>query len=65
MPLVDSRILSKFHSNNSIQFVYLLFINNNNSIMYYLYAESTAPRPITDTAQHKYNNTNNTIIQFV
>jgi hypothetical protein len=25
--------------------------NNNNSILYYLCAESTATRPITDTAQ--------------
>jgi hypothetical protein len=28
--------------------------NNNNSILYYLYAESTAKRPITDTAQFRY-----------
>jgi hypothetical protein len=28
--------------------------NNNNSIIYYLYAESTATRPITDIAQCKY-----------
>jgi hypothetical protein len=27
---------------------------NNNLILYYLYAESTATRPITDTAQCKY-----------
>jgi hypothetical protein len=37
--------------------------NNNNSILYYLCAESTATRPITDTAQHKYNN--NTIIIII
>jgi hypothetical protein len=29
------------------------------SILYYLCAESKATRPITDTAQRKYNNTNN------
>jgi hypothetical protein len=34
-----------FHSDNSIQF---------NSILYYLCAESTAVRPITDTAQCTY-----------
>jgi hypothetical protein len=28
--------------------------NNNNSILYYLCAESTAVRPITDTAQCTY-----------
>jgi hypothetical protein len=28
--------------------------NNNNAIIYYLYAESTATRPITDTAQCRY-----------
>jgi hypothetical protein len=28
--------------------------NNNNSIFYYLCAESTATRPITDTAQYRY-----------
>jgi hypothetical protein len=41
----------------------------NNSILYYLCAESTARRPITDTVQRRYNknnnnnNNNNTIIQ--
>jgi hypothetical protein len=30
-----------------------------NSILYYLCAESTATRPITDTAQRRYNNNNN------
>jgi hypothetical protein len=35
------------NNNNSIQF---------NSILYYLCAESTATRPITDTAQCRYNN---------
>jgi hypothetical protein len=34
-----------FEPNNSIQF---------NSILYYLCAESTATRPITDTAQYRY-----------
>jgi hypothetical protein len=29
-------------------------LNNNNSILYYLCAESTATRPITDTAQCNY-----------
>jgi hypothetical protein len=29
-----------------------------NSILYYLCAESTATRPITDTAQRRYNNNN-------
>jgi hypothetical protein len=42
-------IENKYHystdSNNSIQF---------NSILYYLCAESTATRPITDTAQYRY-----------
>jgi hypothetical protein len=34
-----------------------------NSILYYLSAESTATRPITDTAQRRYkNNNSNTII---
>jgi hypothetical protein len=33
------------NTNNSIQF---------NSILYYLCAESTATRPITDTAQYKH-----------
>jgi hypothetical protein len=28
--------------------------DDNNSILYYLYAESTATRPITDTAQCRY-----------
>jgi hypothetical protein len=28
--------------------------NNNNSILYYLCAESTATRPITDPAQCRY-----------
>jgi hypothetical protein len=28
--------------------------NNNNSILYHLSAESTATRPITDTAQCRY-----------
>jgi hypothetical protein len=31
--------------------------NNNNSIFYYLYVESTATRPITDTAQCRKTNT--------
>jgi hypothetical protein len=30
-----------------------------NSILYYLCAESTVTRPITDTAQRRYNNNNN------
>jgi hypothetical protein len=30
-----------------------------NSILYYLCAESTATRPITDTAQRKYSSNNN------
>jgi phosphopantothenoylcysteine synthetase/decarboxylase len=37
------------YNNNSILF---------NSIICYLCAESTATRPITDTAQRKYNNNN-------
>jgi hypothetical protein len=28
--------------------------NNNNSILYYLCAESTAKRPVTETAQFRY-----------
>jgi hypothetical protein len=39
---VDKIII--IHNNNN---------NNNNSILYYLCAESTATRPITDTAQCK------------
>jgi hypothetical protein len=35
------------------------FIIQFNSIIYYLCAESTATRPITDTAQRRYNNNNN------
>jgi hypothetical protein len=31
-----------------------IFNNNNNSIHYYLCAESTATTPITDTAQCRY-----------
>jgi hypothetical protein len=36
-------------------------------ILYYPFAESTATRPITDTAQHRYNNnnSNNTIIIII
>jgi hypothetical protein len=33
-----------------------------NSIIYYLCAEPTATRPITDTAQRRYNNNNNNAI---
>jgi hypothetical protein len=38
-----------------------------NSILYYLCAESTATRPITDTAQRKYsnNNSNNSTIIII
>jgi hypothetical protein len=36
-----------------------------NSILYYLCAESTATRPITDTAQRKYNNNNNNNIIII
>jgi hypothetical protein len=35
----------------------------NNSIQ--LCAESTATRPIPDTAQRRYNNNNNAIIQII
>jgi hypothetical protein len=41
-------------NNNSIKFF--------NSILYYLCAESTATRPITDTAQRRYNNNNSQTI---
>jgi hypothetical protein len=40
VPKVHNRV----HNNNNNN-------NNNNSILYYLCAESTATRPITDTAQ--------------
>jgi hypothetical protein len=33
--------------------------HNNNSIIYNLCAEPTATKPITDTAQCRYNNNNN------
>jgi hypothetical protein len=36
----------------------LIIIIQFNSILYYLCAESTATRPITDTAQRRYNNNN-------
>jgi hypothetical protein len=38
--------------------------DNNNSIQFFNYfcAQSTTTRPITDTAQRRYNNNNNTII---
>jgi hypothetical protein len=44
-----------------------MYNNNSNSIhqLNYLCAESTATRPITDTAQRKYSNTNNNSIQFI
>jgi hypothetical protein len=45
----------KLYNNNSIQF---------NSI-YYLRAESTATRPITDTAQRNNNNNNNNSVALV
>jgi hypothetical protein len=44
-----------FHLNN----------RNRNSILYYLCAEPTAKRPITDTAQIKKNNNNVTYGAFL
>jgi hypothetical protein len=39
-----------------------LLTKDNNSILYYLCAELTATRPITDIVQRKYNNNNNNTI---
>jgi hypothetical protein len=37
----------------------IIIIIQFNSILYYLCAESTATRPITDTAQYRYTNLHN------
>jgi hypothetical protein len=53
---------------HSVDIIIIIIIIQVNSIFYYLCAESTATRPITDTAQRKYNinnNNNNTIIIII
>jgi hypothetical protein len=37
-----------------IMMMIIVIVIQFNSILYYLYAESTATRPITDTAQGRY-----------
>jgi hypothetical protein len=36
-----------------------------NSILYYLCAKSTATRPITDAAQHRYNSNNSNMMMMM
>jgi hypothetical protein len=47
--------LNNNNNNNNNNNYYYYYYYNNNSILYYLCAEPTATRPITDTAQCRYN----------
>jgi hypothetical protein len=70
VPHKDEKFLDKLSFSGITLFLLLSYciviVIQFNSILYYLCAESTAKRPITDTAQRRYKNINsNTVIRII